>query len=45
VAFAGTGRDIVSGSVDGSLLVTRDDGATFALPTSSGGIDAVGVPA
>jgi WD40 repeat protein/serine/threonine protein kinase len=41
VAFASTGRDIVSGSIDGSLTVTRDDGATFALPTASGGIDAV----
>jgi WD40 repeat protein len=40
VTFASTGRDIVSGSIDGSLLVTRDNGATFALPTSSGGIDA-----
>ena len=42
VAFASTGRDIVSGAVDGSLLVTRDDGAVLALPTSAGGIDAVG---
>ena len=41
VAFASTGRDIVSGAIDGSLLVTRDDGAVLALPTSSGGIDAV----
>jgi WD40 repeat protein len=40
VAFASTGRDIVSGSVDGSLLVTRDDGAVLVLPRSSGGIDA-----
>jgi WD40 repeat protein len=40
VAFAGTGRDIVSGSIDGSLLVTRDDGAVLALPASAGGIDA-----
>ena len=42
VAFASAGRDIVSGAVDGSLLVTRDNGARLALPTSSGGIDAVG---
>jgi WD40 repeat protein len=41
VAFASTGRDIVSGAIDGSLLVTRDDGAVLALPTSAGGIDAV----
>jgi WD40 repeat protein/serine/threonine protein kinase len=40
VAFATTGRDIVSGAVDGSLIVTHDNGATFALPNASGGIDA-----
>jgi WD40 repeat protein len=40
VAFATTGRDIVSGTVDGSLLVTHDNGATLALPNVSGGIDA-----
>jgi len=42
VAFASTGRDIVSGAVDGSLIVTRDNGAQLALPRSSGGIDAAG---
>jgi WD40 repeat protein/serine/threonine protein kinase len=42
VAFASTGRDIVSGAVDGSLIVTRDSGALLVLPTSSGGIDAAG---
>jgi WD40 repeat protein/serine/threonine protein kinase len=41
VAFAGSGRDIISGAIDGSLLVTRDGGTQFALPTSPGGIDAV----
>ena len=41
VAFAGTGRDIVSGAIDGSLLVTSDGGAQLSLPTSPGGIDAV----
>jgi len=41
VAFAVAGRDIVSGSIDGALLVTRDNGARLALPRSSGGIDAV----
>jgi WD40 repeat protein/serine/threonine protein kinase len=41
VAFAATGRDIVSGATDGSLLVTRDGGARVVLPASSGGIDAV----
>jgi len=45
VAFASAGRDLVSGAVDGSLLVTRDNGALLALPispTSAGGIDAAG---
>jgi WD40 repeat protein len=42
VAFAASGRDIVSGSVDGSLLVTRDNGAALSLPASSGGIDVAG---
>src|SRR5262249_42348806 len=41
VAFSATGRDIVSGSIDGALLITRDDGAHLALPRASGGIDAV----
>jgi WD40 repeat protein/serine/threonine protein kinase len=41
VAFATTGRDLVSGAIDGSLLVTRDDGEVLVLPSSSGGIDAV----
>jgi WD40 repeat protein len=40
VAFASTGRDIISGSIDGSVLVTRDNGAQLALPVSAGGIDA-----
>jgi len=42
VAFASSGRDVVSGAVDGSLLVTRDNGAVLALPKSSSGIDAAG---
>jgi WD40 repeat protein len=42
VAFALTGRDLVSGSVDGSVRVTRDDGAELSLHISSG-IDAVGL--
>jgi WD40 repeat protein len=41
VAFAATGRDLISGSIDGSLLVTRDDHEPIALPASPGGIDAV----
>jgi len=42
VAFASTGRDLVSGAVDGSLLVTRDGGALVAFPRSPDGIDAAG---
>jgi hypothetical protein len=30
VPFASAGRDIVSGAVDGSLLVTRESGALLA---------------
>ena len=43
VAFAPMGRDLVSGTVNGSILVTRDDGASRALqagamsPRSSSG--------
>lgn len=42
VAFASTGRDVVSGAIDGSVLVTRDNGAVLALPMSSSGIDSAG---
>jgi WD40 repeat protein/serine/threonine protein kinase len=43
IAFASSGRDIVSGALDGSVIVTRDSGALTALPTStSAEIDAVG---
>jgi WD40 repeat protein/serine/threonine protein kinase len=42
VAFARTGHDLVSASVDGTLLITRDQGAPFALPGLPDGIDAVG---
>jgi len=42
VAFASAGRDLVSGAIDGSLLVTRDNGAQLALPTFASGIDAAG---
>ncbi|HEX4417285.1 MAG TPA: protein kinase [Kofleriaceae bacterium] len=44
VAFGGTttGRNVVSGAVDGSLLVTRDDGSRLALPAAPGGVDAAG---
>jgi WD40 repeat protein len=40
VAFASAGRDLVSGAVDGALLVTRENGARLALPVAAGGIDA-----
>jgi WD40 repeat protein len=39
VAFAPTGHDLVSGAVDGSLQVTRDDRDPIALPSSPAGID------
>jgi WD40 repeat protein len=42
VAFAPAGHDLVSGATDGSLLVTHDGREPIALPTSAGGIDAVG---
>jgi WD40 repeat protein/serine/threonine protein kinase len=42
VAFARTGLDLASAAADGSLLVTRDDGASAALPVLPGGIDVVG---
>ncbi|MBC7976434.1 MAG: protein kinase [Myxococcales bacterium] len=40
VVFANSGRDIVSGAVDGSLIVTRDSGASLTLPRVTAGIDA-----
>jgi len=40
VAFAPAGHDLVTGAVDGSLLVTRDDREPVALPASRDGIDA-----
>ena len=36
VAFASMGRDVVSGAVDGSILVTRDNGACRALQAAAG---------
>jgi WD40 repeat protein len=36
VAFADAGRDLVSGAVDGSVLVTRDDGAQRAFQAPAG---------
>jgi WD40 repeat protein/serine/threonine protein kinase len=40
VAFAPAGHDLVSGAIDGSLLLTRDERDPVALPTSSAGVDA-----
>ncbi|HEX3757731.1 MAG TPA: hypothetical protein VHW23_03455 [Kofleriaceae bacterium] len=42
VAFASTGHDVISGAVDGTVLVTRDGGEPIALPAFAAGIDAVG---
>jgi WD40 repeat protein len=36
------GHDLVSGAIDGSLLVTRDGRDAVALPASPGGIDSAG---
>jgi len=36
VAFAPMGRDLVSGAVDGAILVTRDDGTSRALQAAAG---------
>jgi serine/threonine protein kinase/WD40 repeat protein len=43
VAFAPTGRDVISGAIDGSLRVSRDGGSLVVLPTAPGGIDAVAI--
>ena len=43
VAFAPAGHGLVSGAVDGSLLVTHDESAPVALPTSPAGIDATAI--
>ena len=40
VAFAPAGHDLVSGAIDGSLLVTHDERESIALPVAAGGIDA-----
>ena len=40
VAFASTGRELISGAVDGSLRIAHDDGTQLALP-GAGGVDAV----
>jgi WD40 repeat protein/serine/threonine protein kinase len=43
VAFAPAGHDLISGAVDGSVLIARDDREPIALPTSPAGIDAVAI--
>jgi WD40 repeat protein len=43
VAFASAGHDLVSGSVDGSVLITRDNREPVALPSFSEGIDVAGL--
>ena len=43
VAFARSGHDLASASVDGSLMITRDDREPFALAVGPGGIDAIGL--
>jgi len=43
VAFALTGGDVVSGAIDGSVIVLRENGTRIVFPTSAGGIDAVAV--
>jgi WD40 repeat protein/serine/threonine protein kinase len=42
VAFASAGHDLVSGALDGSLLVVRDGRDPIALPASPDGINAAG---
>jgi WD40 repeat protein len=42
VAFATAGHDMISGAIDGSLLVTRDGSEPVALPGFSAGVDAAG---
>jgi WD40 repeat protein/serine/threonine protein kinase len=43
VAFAPAGHDLVSGAIDGSLRLTRDDHEPAALPSSTAGIDVVAI--
>ncbi|HEX2687795.1 MAG TPA: WD40 repeat domain-containing protein [Kofleriaceae bacterium] len=43
VAFGPAGHDLVSGAIDGSILVTRDELEPIALPASEGGIDAAAI--
>jgi WD40 repeat protein len=43
VAFGPAGHDLVSGAIDGSLLVTRDHVEPIALSAASGGVDAAAI--
>jgi WD40 repeat protein len=43
VAFAPTGHDLISGAVDGSLLVIRDGRDPISLPVAAAGIDATAI--
>jgi eukaryotic-like serine/threonine-protein kinase len=43
VAFAPTGHELVSGTIDGALLVTREDREPVMLPASPDAIDAAAV--
>ena len=36
IAFAPRGRDVISGALDGSLIITRDDGTVQSLPSAAG---------
>jgi eukaryotic-like serine/threonine-protein kinase len=40
IAFAAAGHDVISGALDGSVLIAHDDGAVQALPAGAG-VDAV----
>ena len=42
VAFATTGHDVISGAIDGSVLVTRDGSEPVSLPGFAAGVDAAG---
>jgi WD40 repeat protein/serine/threonine protein kinase len=43
VAFAPSGRDLASGAIDGSLMITHDDHDPVVLPSAATGIDAVSI--
>src|ERR1041384_2152831 len=36
IAFAPRGRDVISGALDGALIITRDDGTVQSLPSAAG---------